>query len=161
MLGVDLKPLGIFSSLRTQTRPWSDTASYLKKKMKSVTIAAGQSLQKWWKSLKSLNSFIMYKIALLWNHKFTTHQSSVKLCIISALVHQCIRAPVHQCSALWHFTGFVLWSSNAVCKLCTRSDLWTREQCNSKLSTCSLVIEAIFEPPTHYVNYAPEVNCGP
>ena len=20
--------------------------------------------------------------------------------------------------------------------------------------------EAIFEPPTHYVNYAPEVNCG-
>ena len=28
MLGVDLKPLGIFSSLRTQTGPWSDTASY-------------------------------------------------------------------------------------------------------------------------------------
>ena len=28
MLGVDLKPLGIFSSLWTQTGPWSDTASY-------------------------------------------------------------------------------------------------------------------------------------
>ena len=28
MLGDDLKPLGIFSSLRTQTGPWSDTASY-------------------------------------------------------------------------------------------------------------------------------------
>ena len=29
MLGVDLKPLGILSSLRTQTGLWSDTASYL------------------------------------------------------------------------------------------------------------------------------------
>ena len=28
MLGVDSKPLGILSSLRTQTGPWSDTASY-------------------------------------------------------------------------------------------------------------------------------------
>ena len=29
MLGVDSKPLGILSSLRTQTGPWSDTASYV------------------------------------------------------------------------------------------------------------------------------------
>ena len=29
MLGFDLKPLGTFSSLWTQTGPWSDTASYL------------------------------------------------------------------------------------------------------------------------------------
>ena len=29
MFGVDLKPLGIFSSLCTQTGPWFDTASYV------------------------------------------------------------------------------------------------------------------------------------
>ena len=147
--------------------------------MKSVTIAAGQSLQKWWKSLKSLNSFIMYKIALLWNHKFTTHQSSVKLCIISASVHQCI-------TALCPFTGFVLWtsqgSSNALSKLCSRSKLWTREQCNSKLCTCALVIRKVWghlwttnalcklcarselwtiEQTSAPANYAPEVDTAP
>ena len=41
MLGVDLKPLGFFSSLWTQTGPWSDTASYANNVDVLIYILAG------------------------------------------------------------------------------------------------------------------------